>query len=105
LNRLGRNLDSLDESIEDARKAPKGEKPSDKRARMKLLRDVIELQNQTLLAAKSHLLGRDETGSPVEPPNWFDDNDGSDTWKEQTHRKNRTTVQYMRAITHSTRLL
>jgi len=74
LNRMRRNLASLDESIENVRKASKGEKPSDKRARLKLLRDLIELQNVSLLAVKTHLLGRDETGAANEPQDVYDDN-------------------------------
>lgn len=74
LNRMSRNIHALDENIEDVRKAPKDEKPAEKRARLKLLRDMIELQNTSLLAVKTHLLGRDETGAPVEPPdNWEGD--------------------------------
>ena len=75
LNRLRGNLDSLDESIEDVRKVPKGERPADKRARLKLLRDLVELQNSTLIAAKTHLLGRDETGAAKEPPDFYGGND------------------------------
>ena len=67
LNRYRRNIQALDESIEDARKVPKDEKPTDKRARLKLLRDLVELQNSSLAAVKVHLLGRDETGAPTEP--------------------------------------
>ena len=75
LDRMRKNLHVLDESIESVSVAPKNEKPAEKRARLKLLRDLVELQNQTLTAIKTHLLGRDQTGSPVEPPNRFDDND------------------------------
>lgn len=39
LNRLRRNIDALDESIEESRRKSKGEKTSDGRARLKLLRD------------------------------------------------------------------
>lgn len=74
LDRMRMNLHALDESIENVRKSPKGEKPVDKRARLKLLRDMVELQNQTLVAVKTHLLGRDETGAPVEPPDKYDHN-------------------------------
>jgi hypothetical protein len=71
LDRMRRNISSLDESIEDVRIAPIGEKPVDRRARLKLLRDLVELQNQTLVAVKAHLLGRDETGTPVEPEDYY----------------------------------
>ncbi|MGA2628230.1 MAG: hypothetical protein ABSF63_14355 [Candidatus Bathyarchaeia archaeon] len=75
LDRMRVSLAALDESIEDVRKGPKGEKLAEKRARVKLLRDMIELQNQTLTAIKTHLLGRDETGAPNEPPDTYSGND------------------------------
>jgi hypothetical protein len=75
LDRTRRNIHALDESIEDVRKVPKGEKPVDKRARLKLLRDLVELQNSTLVAVKTHLLGRDETGAANEPPDHWEGND------------------------------
>jgi hypothetical protein len=74
LDHVRRNIDLLDESIEDVRKAPEGEKPAEKRARLKLLRDMIELQNGRLLDAKAHLLGRDDTGAVREPPNRYSSN-------------------------------
>lgn len=74
LNRLRRNLRKLDNAIEDTSKAVRGERPADKRARLKLLRDLIELQSAALAATKTHLLGRDSTGSPTEPPENWDDN-------------------------------
>ena len=74
LNRFRRNLDSLDESIESLRKAPTGEKPADKRARLKLLRDLIELQESTLTDVKADLLGRSESGSVIEPEDYYDSN-------------------------------
>jgi hypothetical protein len=72
---MRRNIDTLDESITDVRKAPGDEKAVDKRARLKLLRDLVELQNQTLAAVKTHLLGRDETGAPNEPIDVNEHND------------------------------
>jgi hypothetical protein len=75
LDRLRTNISALDESIKDTRKAPKMEKPADKRARLKLLRDLVELQNSSLLAVKSHLLGKSETGASIEPPDYWDSND------------------------------
>ena len=74
MNRLRRNIYTLDESIETVRKAPKSEKSGEKRARLKLLRDMIELQNSSLIAVKSHLLGRSETGTPTEPEDFYQDN-------------------------------
>jgi hypothetical protein len=74
LDKLRRNIEALDESIESTRKAPEGEKAAERRARLKLLRDLIELENSTLTAIKTHLLGRDETGAPSEPPAMWDYN-------------------------------
>jgi hypothetical protein len=71
---MRRNIYALDESIETVREAPQGEKPEDKRARLKLLRDLIELQNSTLTNVKTHLLGRDPTGVLIEPPDKWEDN-------------------------------
>jgi hypothetical protein len=67
LDRLRENLEVLDESIASARKPAKGEKAGDKRARLKLVRDLVELRSATLGNIKVHLLGRDETGAPNEP--------------------------------------
>ncbi len=39
------------------------------------MRDLVELQNSTLIAAKTHLLGRDETGAAKEPPDFYGGND------------------------------
>ena len=75
LNRMRRNLESLDESIDATHKVPRGEKATDKRARLKLLRDLIELQNASLLTVKTHLLGRDQTGAGNEPADVYGDND------------------------------
>jgi hypothetical protein len=71
---MRRNISSLDESIEAVRKAPEGEKAAEKKAKLKLLRDLVELQNGTLLAVKTHLLGRGETGTPVEPEDYYSKN-------------------------------
>jgi len=74
LDKVRRNIQALDESIESTRKAPEGEKVAERRARLKLLRDLIELENVTLTGVKSHLLGRDETGAPGEPVGTWDYN-------------------------------
>ena len=74
LNRMRRNLGSLDDGIESVRHVAKGEKPAEKRARLKMLRDLVELQNETLDRIKSHLLGRDPTGAIVEAENYFSGN-------------------------------
>ena len=74
LDKLRRNVEALDESIETTRRAPDGEKVAERRARLKLLRDLIELENATLTAVKTHLLGRDETGAPNEPNDTWDYN-------------------------------
>jgi hypothetical protein len=68
---MRRNLDALDESIEDARKMPKGETPAHKRARLKILRDLIERQTIILEDLKGHFLGRSQVGTITEPPDHF----------------------------------
>ena len=80
LDRLRENLEVLDEAIANARKMSKpGNKGTDKAAALqwtKTLRDLVEVRNTTLLNIKSHLLGRDETGTPNEPQDVYDE-DGS----------------------------
>jgi hypothetical protein len=75
LDRLRENLETLDEQIENARAMSK-RKGKDANALQwaKTLRDLIELRNETLEKIKVHLLGRDETGSPTEPADYFDGN-------------------------------
>jgi len=69
LDRLRENVESLDEAIATARTMSK-KKGKDANALQwaKTLRDLIELRNTTLGNIKVHLLGRDETGAPIEPP-------------------------------------
>ena len=78
LDRLRENLETLDEQIANARKMSKpGRKGADKAAALqwaKTLRDLVELRNTTLVNIKTHLLGRDETGSPNEPDDIWHDN-------------------------------
>jgi hypothetical protein len=45
------------ENVENFRRVPKGEKPADNARDSKLLRDLVELQNQALAAVKTHLFG------------------------------------------------
>jgi len=78
LDRLRENLETLDEQIVYARKMSKPKGKGDKSATLqwaKTLRDLVELRNTTLLNIKTHLLGRDETGSPNEPSDIWDGND------------------------------
>jgi hypothetical protein len=75
LDRFRENIQVLDESIESIRRTPKDEKPAEKRARLKLLRDYVELENATLTTVKTHLLGRDETGAPIEPADHYEGNE------------------------------
>jgi hypothetical protein len=74
LDRLGENVEVLDEAIASARKPSKGEKPADKRARLKLIRDLVELRSTALLNIKAHMNGRDESGAIQEPPDVYDYN-------------------------------
>jgi hypothetical protein len=76
-DRLRRNLETLDEQIENARAMSKPKTKEDRRAALqwsKTLRDLIELRNATLANVKAHLLGRDETGLPTEPVDYYDGN-------------------------------
>ena len=74
LDRLRENVEALDEAIATAKRMSKRE---DKSALQwtKTLRDLVELRNSTLERIKVHLLGRDETGAPTEPPDHYDGNE------------------------------
>ena len=72
LARLKENVEVLDSAIDDAKKM--GKKGAEGRARLKAIRDLVELRNATLTQIKVHLLGRDETGAPAEPIDFWDDN-------------------------------
>jgi hypothetical protein len=73
LDRLRANLETLDSAIDDAKKMSK--KGAEGRARLKAIRDLVELRNTTLEKIKVHLLGRDETGAPNEPDDlWNSEN-------------------------------
>jgi len=76
LDRLRENVEALDEAIATA-KANSKKKGKDANALQwaKTLRDLVELRNATLTQIKSHILGRDETGAPTEPPDQYDDNE------------------------------
>jgi hypothetical protein len=74
LDRLRENVEVLDESIASARKPAKGEKPADKRARLKLVRDLVELRGNALLSIKAHMNGHTESGAVMDPPDVWDDN-------------------------------
>jgi hypothetical protein len=68
LDHLRENLEILDEQIVNARRmSRKKGKDSNALQWAKTLRDLVELRNTTLVHIKTHLLGRDETGSPNEP--------------------------------------
>jgi len=76
LDRLRENLESLDEAIADARtNAKKKGKDSNSLQWSNQLLNLIQERNATLLAVKTHLLGRDETGAPVDPGDHYDGND------------------------------
>lgn len=66
LDHLRENLEILDEQIENAQAMSK-EKGTGALQWAKTLRDLIQLRNETLDKIKSHLLGRDETGTVKEP--------------------------------------
>lgn len=79
LDRLRENVEVLDEAIANGRKMSKPSKKGvDKAAALqwtKLLRDLVQERNATLLNIKTHLLGRNETGSSNEPSDLWDGND------------------------------
>ena len=75
LDGLRENVEVLDEAIANARAMSKARKGSDNRVALqwaKTLRDLVELRNTTLSNIKVHLLGRDETGSAIEPADYYD---------------------------------
>jgi hypothetical protein len=80
LDRLREDLEVLDETIATARKMSKPKGKADKETRAlalqwaKTLRDLIERRETTLAAIKVHLLGRNETGSPNEPQDCWNEN-------------------------------
>ena len=76
-DRLRGNLEALDEQIENARTMSKPKRKEDHHTALqwaKMLRDLIELRNATLANVKAHLLGRDETGLPTEPEDYYQGN-------------------------------
>ena len=75
LDRLRENLEVLDEQISEARKMSKsGRRRKDPASLQwtKTLRDLVQLRNETLDKIKAHMLGRDETGVVMEPPDHYD---------------------------------
>jgi hypothetical protein len=72
LDRLRLSLETLDSAIDDAKAMVKT--GAEGRARLKAIRDLVELRNSTLEKIKSHLLGRDQTGAINEPGNVWDYN-------------------------------
>ena len=77
LDQLRENVATLDEALALARKMEKSKKPGDRHATiqaLKLIRDLAEARNATLLSIKAHILGRDETGTVKEPANVYSGN-------------------------------
>jgi hypothetical protein len=74
LDKMGRNIRALDDAIQDAGPPVESEKAAEKRARVKLLRDLVELQNASLATVKSHLLGLHESGASKEPADVYASN-------------------------------
>ena len=77
LDRLRENVATLDEALALARKMGKSKKAGDRHAAiqaLKLIRDLAEVRNATLLSIKAHILGRDETGAVKEPANFYSGN-------------------------------
>lgn len=72
LDHLRENLETLDEQIVNARKMSKKKgKDSNALQWAKILRDFLEARDRTLANIKVHLLGRDESGAPTEPPDYY----------------------------------
>jgi hypothetical protein len=76
LDRLRENLEILDEAVVNAQKMARPKKKGDVSSvqSLKILRDLIELRNATLVEIKAHLLGRNETGALKEPPDYYNGN-------------------------------
>ncbi len=77
LDHMRENLEVLDEQIAIARKRSKLKGNADKAVALqwaKTLRDLVELRNTTLANVKVHVLGRDETGAPTEPADYYNGN-------------------------------
>ena len=77
LDQLRENVATLDETLALARKMGKSKKAGDHHATiqtLKLIRDLAEVRNATLLSIKAHILGRDETGTVKEPANVYSGN-------------------------------
>jgi hypothetical protein len=77
LDRQRETLAALDEAIENARAMSKAGKGKDGHGALqwsKQLLNLIEQRDSTLTNIKCHLLGRDETGTPTEPADYYDGN-------------------------------
>lgn len=73
LDRLSQNIRILDEAVGNAQRIarPKKKGVVPNVQALKILRDLIELRNATLLETKAHLLGRDQTGAIREPADYY----------------------------------
>jgi hypothetical protein len=76
---LRENLEAVDEQIENARvmsgkKPRKGANSREALQWAKILRDLVEVRNQTLTEIKAHLLGRDQTGAITQPSDHYTGN-------------------------------
>jgi hypothetical protein len=77
LDAFRENVAALDEAIAIARKMSKSKKSADRHTAiqaLKLIRDLAEVRNQTLLNIKAHILGRNESGAIVEPGDHYEGN-------------------------------
>jgi len=77
LDRLRENIEVLDEQIENARKMSKPNKKGDRRAALqsaKILRDLVELRNETLDKIKVHLSERVDLCDSCYPKRQTQDN-------------------------------
>jgi hypothetical protein len=76
LDRLRENIEVLDEAIAIARESSKAKENNSRMSLQwsKVLRQLVELRNVTLINIKAHLLGRDQTGVVNEPLDHHDGN-------------------------------
>ena len=76
LDRLRENIEVLDEAIAIARESSKAKENNNRMSLQwsKVLRELVELRNVTLINIKAHMIGRDQTGVVNEPLDHYDGN-------------------------------
>ena len=76
LDRLRENIEVLDEAIAIARESSKAKENNNRMSLQwsKVLRQLVELRNVTLINIKAHLLGIHQTGVVNDPSGHYDEN-------------------------------